>query len=144
MTQDNTFGYLWLLSYNELYALQYTEEGTLVPVDIHDLVDTHMMYTKIMKDREVTSTRCPICHKPAKRKIRWFMNNSKVYYSISLCQEHGFVMGKIRLRKTENNMYYAIKTLTNVSDEEAEEIRQKREAHRAKKRSRKAEETAKQ
>lgn len=52
MTQDNTFGYLWLLSYNELYALQYTEEGTLVPVDIHDLVDTHMMYTKIMKDRE--------------------------------------------------------------------------------------------
>ena len=34
-------------------------------------------------------------------------------------------MGKIRLRKTENNMYYAIKTLTNVSDEEAEEIRQK-------------------
>ena len=46
MTQDNTFGYLWLLSYNELYALQYTEEGTLVPVDIHDLVDTHMMYTK--------------------------------------------------------------------------------------------------
>ena len=53
MTQDNTFGYLWLLSYNELYALQYTEEGTLVSVDIHDLVDTHMMYTKIMKDREV-------------------------------------------------------------------------------------------
>ena len=53
-------------------------------------------------------------------------------------------MGKIRLRKTENNMDYAIKTLTNVSDEEAEEIRQKREAHRAKKRSRKAEETAKQ
>ena len=97
-----------------------------------------------MKDREVTSTKCPLCHNPAKRKIRWFMNNSKVYYSISLCQEHGFVMGKIRLRKTENNMYYAIKTLTNVSDEEAEEIRQKREAHRAKKRSRKAEETAKQ
>lgn len=99
---------------------------------------------KAMKDREVTSTKCPLCHNPAKRKIRWFMNNSKVYYSISLCQEHGFVMGKIRLRKTENNMYYAIKTLTNVSDEEAEEIRQKREAHRAKKRSRKAEETAKQ
>lgn len=52
MTQDNTFGYLWLLSYNELYALKYTEEGTLEAVDIHDLVDTHMMYTKIMKDRE--------------------------------------------------------------------------------------------
>lgn len=28
------------------------KRSTLVPVDIHDLVDTHMMYTKIMKDRE--------------------------------------------------------------------------------------------
>ena len=46
-----------------------------------------------MKDREVTSTKCPLCHNPAKRKIRWFMNNSKVYYSVSLCQEHGFVLG---------------------------------------------------
>lgn len=52
MTQDDAFGYLWLLSYNELYALKYTEEGTLEAVDIDDLVDTHMMYTKIIKDRE--------------------------------------------------------------------------------------------
>lgn len=52
MTQDDTFGYLWLLSYNELYALQYTAEGEPQTVDIHDVVDTHMMYTKIIKDRE--------------------------------------------------------------------------------------------
>ena len=44
---------------------------------------------RIMKDREVTSTRCPVCHLPAKRKLRWFMNNPKVYYSISNCEEHG-------------------------------------------------------
>ena len=69
---------------------------------------------KAMKDREVTSTRCPLCHNPAKRKIRWFMNNSKVYYSVSLCQEHGFVLGKIRIRRTEDNKYYVIKKLTNV------------------------------
>ncbi len=52
MVQDDTFGYLWLLSYNELYALKYTEDGRLESVDIHDRVDTHMMYTKILKDRE--------------------------------------------------------------------------------------------
>ena len=95
---------------------------------------------KAMKDREVTSTKCPLCHNPAKRKIRWFMNNSKVYFSVSLCQEHGFVCGKIRIRRTENNMYYVIKTLTNVTDEEAEEIRQKRDAHKAKRRAKKVEE----
>lgn len=92
---------------------------------------------KAMKDREVTSTKCPLCHNPAKRKVRWFMNNSKVYYSVSLCQEHGYVLGKIRIRRTEDDMYYVIKKLTNISPEEADEIRQKRDAHRAKKKMKK-------
>lgn len=88
---------------------------------------------RIMKDREVTSTRCPKCGQAAKRKIRWFVNNSKLYYSLSQCQEHGYVRGKIRIRKTDEDMYYAIKTLKVADMEEAEEIRQKREALRRKK-----------
>lgn len=68
------------------------------------------------------------------------MNNSKVYFSVSLCQEHGYILGKVRIRKTEENMYYAIKTLKNVGDKEAEEVRLKREAHRARKKAKKAEE----
>lgn len=87
---------------------------------------------KIMKDREVTSTRCPLCHFPAKRKIRWFVNNSKSYESISLCQNHGYVKGKIRIRKTDEGAYYAVKTLKNVDEEKAEEIRNKRDSLRKK------------
>ena len=87
---------------------------------------------RIMKDREVSSTRCPICHNPARRKIRWFVNNSKVYESISLCKEHGYVKGKVKIRHTEENRYYAVKTLRCVTDEEAEEIREKRESLRRK------------
>lgn len=87
---------------------------------------------KVMKDREVTSTRCPLCRCPAKRKIRWFTNNSKNYYSISLCEEHGYVKGKIRIRKSEDENYYAVKTIKLVGTEEAEEIRQKRESLRLK------------
>lgn len=90
---------------------------------------------KIMKDREVTSTRCPLCHIPAKRKIRWFMNNnSRVYESISFCQEHGYVKGKIRIRKTDEGGYYAVKTIKNVDEEKAEEIREKRDSLRRKRR----------
>ena len=37
-------------------------------------------------------------------------------------------------------MYYAIKTLKNVGDKEAEKVRLKREAHRARKKAKKAEE----
>lgn len=50
--QDNTFGYLWMLSYAGLHAFEYTDEGTLKKVDIDHLIDTHMMYTRICKDRE--------------------------------------------------------------------------------------------
>lgn len=94
---------------------------------------------KAMKDREVTSTKCPLCHHPAKRKLRWFMNNSKVYFSVSVCQEHGYVLGQIRIRKTEEGRCYAIKKLRNISAEEAEELRQKRDAQKAKRRIKKAE-----
>jgi hypothetical protein len=87
---------------------------------------------KLMKDREVTSTRCPICKKNAKRKLRWFLHNQKNYYSISICQEHGLVKGKIRLRKTEEDMVYAVKTIRVIDGAEADEIRGKREALRRK------------
>ncbi len=87
---------------------------------------------KVMKDREVSSTRCPVCSLPAKRKIRWFINNSRMYESISLCQEHGFVKGKVRIRKTEEDTYYGVKTLKLVSEEKAEELRQKRDSLRKK------------
>ena len=50
--QDDTFGYLWVLSYAGLHVLRYTDKGTLEKVDMRDLVDTHMMYTRICKDRE--------------------------------------------------------------------------------------------
>ncbi len=88
---------------------------------------------KVIKDREVSSTRCPVCHLAARRKLRWFMNNSKNYESISMCREHGYVKGKVRIRKTEANAYYAVKTIRLANMEEAEAIRKKREALRQKK-----------
>ena len=50
--QDDTFGYLWMLSYAGLHVFRYTDKGILEKVDIHDLVDTHMMYTRSCEDRE--------------------------------------------------------------------------------------------
>lgn len=50
--QDDTFGYLWVLSYAGLYVLKHKDNGTLEMIDIHNLIDTHMMYTRICKDKE--------------------------------------------------------------------------------------------
>jgi inhibitor of KinA sporulation pathway (predicted exonuclease) len=98
---------------------------------------------KLMKDREVTSTRCPICRKNAKRKLRWFLHNQKNYYSISICQDHGLIKGKIRLRKTEEGGVYAVKTIKLIDGKEAEEIRMKRDSLRRKRQLKKKAEAAK-
>lgn len=106
--------------------------------EVHISYPTHTIYVsrefptreKAAKDREVASTRCPLCGNPAKRRVRWFMNNSKVYYSVSCCQKHGALEGRIRIRRTEDGNYYAIKRLRLIRQEEAEEIRMKRDAMR--------------
>lgn len=51
IVQDDDLGYLWTLSYKELHALKI-DNGHLTPVDISHVLDPHMMFTKIAKDRE--------------------------------------------------------------------------------------------
>ncbi|MBQ7372132.1 MAG: exonuclease domain-containing protein [Blautia sp.] len=87
---------------------------------------------KLMKDREVISTKCPVCHNPAKKKIRWFCHGTRNFYSLSVCQQHGYIKGKIRIRKTEEEQYFTVKTVKPITEEEAEGIREKREALRRK------------
>ncbi|MGE4307897.1 ATP-binding protein [Bacteroides sp.] len=52
IVEDDIYGYIWALSYNELYALSPNSNGELIPIDLKDKVDTHKMYTRIVKDRE--------------------------------------------------------------------------------------------
>ena len=77
--------------------------------------------TDAMRDRKVAATRCYICGKPARKKIRWFTGNSKNYYCLARCEEHGWLKGKNRMKKTEDNGdFFCVKTLKLVSDAEAE------------------------
>ena len=85
-------------------------------------------------DREVSSTRCPLCHKPAKKKIRWFSVNSRNYFSISTCPEHGYLKGKVRMKKTDEGKFYAVKTVSRTDANDAKKIREKKELLCAKRR----------
>ena len=51
-----------------------------------------------MKDRSVTSTKCCLCGKSLRKKIRWFTANQKMYFSLAVCPEHGYLKGKIRIK----------------------------------------------
>ena len=83
--------------------------------------------TAAMADREVISTRCYICNRNLQRQLKWFTSNGRNYYSISACPIHGNMKGKIRLKKTEEDTYYVVKTLKFISEEEKKEILIKRE-----------------
>ena len=81
----------------------------------------------LMADREVSATKCFLCHRNIRKKIRWFSPNSKHYYSVSYCDKHGYMKGKIRIRKSEDDRVYAVKTTKFVSEAQVEAIWNKRE-----------------
>lgn len=107
--------------------------------------------TAAIQDRGVMSTRCYICNKAARRKIKWFTPNSKHFYSVSFCEKHGYLKGKIRIRKSifepsKSDKVYVVKTLKLISEEEVNDIIQKQKhARQVRKNKRKQlKETAKQ
>lgn len=94
-----------------------------------------------LKDRTVPVMRCYHCGRVLRKKIRWFTPNQKIYYALAICPEHGFLKGKIRIKKADDDRVYVVKTLKLVAEEDAQaifarkdDVRKKRaEKNRAKK-----------
>ena len=111
--------------------------------EIYVQFDTYAKYisrgfadkVKAMEDRNVNSTRCYLCHRNLRKKIRWFTPNGKHYYSVSFCDRHGYMKSKIRLRKSEDKMVYAVKTEKFITEAEVEAIRDKQKKSREHKKS---------
>ena len=78
-------------------------------------------------DKDVMSTKCYLCHKNNKRKIKWFTPNGKHYYCISYCEKHGYMKSKVRIRRAEDGGVYVMKTMKCISSEEAAVIASKQE-----------------
>ena len=94
-----------------------------------------------MADREVASTRCYLCGKNARKKIRWFSGNGKTYLCQAYCENHGFLKAKIRMKKASEGTFYVVKTLKLVSKEDAFEIKKKQEEVRKKRREKRKNQT---
>ena len=90
--------------------------------------------TDAMKDRVVTSTRCYLCKKSARKKIRWFSSGTRNYLCLARCEEHGWLKGKIRMRQHADGSFYVVKTLKLISEEEAYDVKEKQEIIRLRRR----------
>jgi len=86
----------------------------------------------ILENMEIMSTKCYICHKNIRRKIKWFTPNGKHYYAVATCYKHGFMKAKVRIKKAENGRLFVVKTSRFISAEELEEMKAKQ--RKAKKR----------
>ena len=83
-------------------------------------------------DKHNSDLICDRCNRMLKKKVRWFSTNQRNYYCIGLCPEHGYVKGKIRVRKSDEE-YYVIKTTKVVDSDVYEEVKEKYEESKKKK-----------
>lgn len=89
-----------------------------------------------MADKTVTTIRCISCNKALRKKIRWFSGSTRIYYGLAECPEHGYVKGKIRMKKNDDGHFFAIKTVKLTTEEGAEKIRHALEDMRRKRKER--------
>ena len=79
----------------------------------------------VLENMEIMSTKCYICHKNIRRKIKWFSPNGKHYYAVACCDKHGFMKAKVRIKKAENGRLFVVKTCRFIGPDEVEEMKSK-------------------
>ncbi|MCI9487421.1 MAG: exonuclease domain-containing protein [Lachnospiraceae bacterium] len=97
---------------------------------------------RAMEDREVLSTKCYRCGRRLRKKVRWFPSGGRNYLCLAYCPDHGYMKGKLRLKKAERGGVFAVKTLKLISEEDAVEIRLKKKELEKKRRTRAKQKTS--
>ncbi len=87
-----------------------------------------------MRDSVVTATRCFECNKNLRKKVRWFSTNGKIYYCLVYCDKHGWLRGKIRMKKTDDGKFFVVRTLKLVDEAGADEVKVRKEEVKLKRR----------
>ena len=82
--------------------------------------------TAALADREISASKCYLCHRNLRKKVKWFTPNGRHYYCIAYCEKHGYLKGKIRIRKAEDGQIYVVKTTRFITDSEMEKLTERR------------------
>ena len=126
------------LSIDTFYAPRIKEEEIFVRFDQYTKLVTREFLDKeeMFADEDVKSLCCNRCDKPLEILLDWFSDSGKTYYCLGKCPEHGYVRGKIKVKKLEEDSFYAIKIMKSTDEEGAESIYEKQENIREKRRER--------
>ena len=86
----------------------------------------------LMSDKEVLSSRCYLCGKECESVVPWFSTNTKIYFGLFNCEEHGYMKGKIRAKYADNGKYFAVKILKLTDEDGVKQIYDRQETTREK------------
>lgn len=114
----------------DLYHIPHTKKDEIrICNDKENILISHGVAEKtdITMSRQMMAINCMKCgHKPVRAKVRWFSSNSRIFYAVGYCKEHGYIKGKLKIRKSEQGEYYAEKVLTYTSEEDFNKIKEKK------------------
>lgn len=87
-----------------------------------------------IQDMHVRERYCPVCRKKLKKDLDWAALGSGKYQGTAICKEHGFILGKMKIRPVEEdlkgrNRVYVWKDFRRISKKERDRIRLQREMH---------------
>ena len=80
-----------------------------------------------MSDRVVTAMKCYHCGRSTRKVIKWFSVNGRHYYAVGFCKRHGYIKGKIRMKKADDGNVYVVKTMKIIPEEAVTDIQEKQE-----------------
>lgn len=125
-------------SIDTYYLPRIKEEEIYARFDDYTKYISREFYTRddMLSDAEVISMRCDKCGHPLDVEIDWFSDCGKTYYCLGQCPNHGYVRGRLRVRKTEDNGIWCIKILKSTDEEGRQRIIEKQTAIREKRRER--------
>lgn len=76
-------------------------------------------------DKDVTVLTCPLCNNILKLRVGWFSANQKQYHAVGCCKIHGCIKGKIKVKHSQNDRTFIVKTIKPISDDKAAQVKQK-------------------
>lgn len=89
-----------------------------------------------MEDKRVSAMRCCKCNLPVWKRVRWFSTGGNVYLSLAQCPRHGYIKGKIRLKKCADGQVFAVKTVKLADEMSVKSIKAKKESVKARRKER--------
>lgn len=82
--------------------------------------------TEAFSDKEVISSKCFLCHRNLRKTVKWFTPNAKNYYCVAHCEKHGYLRAKMRIRKTEDDRVYVVKTTKLITEDDLNRLMERK------------------